>query len=65
MSPINFKIEKKLSHKNPASLGRAGILTTPHGVIYTPAFVTVGTKATVKGITPEMLEEAGAEVEIK
>lgn len=62
MSPINFKIEKKLSNENPASLGRAGILTTPHGVIHTPAFVTVGTKATVKGITPEMLEEAGAEV---
>ncbi|MCF7865156.1 MAG: tRNA-guanine transglycosylase [Candidatus Pacebacteria bacterium] len=73
MSAINFKIEKKLtvSGKNSATneeslyrapLGRAGILTTPHGVIHTPAFVTVGTKATVKGITPEMLEEAGAEV---
>jgi queuine tRNA-ribosyltransferase len=76
MPAINFKIEKKLKEASSASaasagsptssprapLGRAGILTTPHGVIHTPAFVTVGTKATVKGITPEMLEEAGAEV---
>ncbi len=56
--PISFKIEKNLS----GNLGRAGILKTPHGDIQTPAFVTVGTKATVKGITPEMLAELGAEV---
>lgn len=57
-SPISFNIDKKLSGK----LGRAGTLITPHGTIHTPAFVTVGTKATVKGITPEMLIDAGAEV---
>lgn len=57
-SPIHFSIEKKLEGK----LGRAGILKTPHGEILTPAFVTVGTKATVKGITPEMLKELGAQV---
>lgn len=62
MSAINFKIEKKLNDENVSALGRAGILTTPHGVIRTPAFVTVGTKATIKGITPEMLESVGAEV---
>ncbi len=56
--PISFSIEKKLGGK----LGRAGILKTHHGVIETPAFVTVGTKATVKGITPEMLADLGAEV---
>jgi queuine tRNA-ribosyltransferase len=56
--PISFKIEKKLNGK----LGRAGILTTPNGTIQTPAFVTVGTKATVKGITPEMLADLGAQV---
>ena len=44
------------------SSGRAGILKTVHGSILTPAFVTVGTKATVKGITPEMLAELGAEI---
>lgn len=62
MAPIKFTIEKRLSEEQPNSLGRAGILKTPHGIIHTPAFVTVGTKATVKGITPEMLESAGAEV---
>ena len=62
MSPIKFTIEKKLSDENSNAIGRAGVLTTPHGDIHTPAFVTVGTKATVKGITPEMLEGAGAEV---
>mgnify|MGYP000750584806 CR=1 FL=1 len=62
MTPIKFTIEKKLADEQSGALGRAGVLETPHGVIHTPAFVTVGTKATVKGITPEMLESAGAEV---
>jgi len=56
--PITFSIEKKL----PDTLGRAGILKTPHGDIKTPAFVSVGTKATVKAITPEQLRDLGAQV---
>ena len=55
---IQFKIEKKLEN----SLARAGVLSTPHGDIHTPAFVTVGTKATVKSLTPEMLKDLGAQV---
>jgi queuine tRNA-ribosyltransferase len=58
MSSIEFKIEKKLKK----GLGRAGVLKTPHGDILTPAFVSVGTKATVKAITPEQLKELGAQV---
>ncbi len=46
MRPISFKIEKEL----PNSLARAGVLSTSHGDIKTPAFVAVGTKADVKGI---------------
>jgi queuine tRNA-ribosyltransferase len=46
---FSFEIEKRLAGKG----ARAGKLTTPHGVIETPAFVTVGTKATVKALTPE------------
>ncbi|MEO5635145.1 MAG: tRNA guanosine(34) transglycosylase Tgt [Candidatus Paceibacterota bacterium] len=53
-----FKIEKKLKN----NLGRAGVLSTPHGDIYTPAFVPVGTKATVKALTPEDVSSLGAEV---
>ena len=50
--PIQFTIEHKLAGK----LGRAGILQTLHGTIQTPAFVTVGTKATVKSLTPEQVK---------
>jgi len=57
-----FKIEKKLSAKNKTFLGRAGVLKTPHGTIKTPAFVPVGTKATIKSVIPEMVKDAGAEV---
>lgn len=57
-SPITFSIEKKL----PNSLGRAGVLKTLHGDIQIPAFVSVGTKATVKAITPEQLKDLGAQV---
>lgn len=41
---------------------RTGTLTTPHGVIKTPAFVPVGTKASVKGVLPETLKALGAQV---
>ena len=43
-------------------MGRAGILETPHGIIHTPAFVPVGTKASVKALTPEEVRDLGAEV---
>lgn len=46
----------------PGRLGRAGVITTAHGEIKTPAFVTVGTKATVKALTPEMVNSLGAQV---
>jgi queuine tRNA-ribosyltransferase len=55
---MQFKIEKKLE----GSLGRAGVLKTPHGEIHTPAFVPVGTKASVKALTPEQVRDLGAEV---
>ena len=58
MRSIDFKIEKKLE----GSLGRAGILSTPHGVIETPSFVVVGTKGTVKSLTREQLKELGTPV---
>ena len=41
--------------------GRAGIITTPHGQIQTPAFTPVGTKATVKAVLPESMKELGAQ----
>ncbi len=55
---MNFKIQKKLEGR----LGRVGVLETPHGVIETPAFVAVGTKATVKSLNPEQVKDAGTQV---
>ena len=41
---------------------RRGEIVTPHGVVQTPAFMPVGTQATVKGLTPETLRATGAEI---
>jgi tRNA-guanine transglycosylases, various specificities len=55
MNAITFDIEKK----SGASKARRGVLRTLHGDIHTPAFVAVGTKGTVKGLTVEQLETLG------
>lgn len=49
-------------HVCKQSGARIGELTTPHGVIHTPVFMPVGTQATVKTLTPEELEQVGAEI---
>ncbi|MFD4467856.1 tRNA guanosine(34) transglycosylase Tgt [Rhodococcus sp. NPDC058505] len=45
----------------PGQLGRTGTIHTPHGDIATPAFIAVGTNATVKAVLPETIREAGAQ----
>jgi len=60
MSAIDFKIEKSLEK----SLGRVGILDTPHGEILTPAFMPVATKGTLKALEPRQIEESGIQVMI-
>lgn len=42
-------------------MGRTGTIHTPHGDIRTPAFVAVGTKATVKAVLPESMADLGAQ----
>ncbi len=42
-------------------MGRTGTLTTPHGQIQTPAFIGVGTKASVKAVLPESMAELGVQ----
>jgi queuine tRNA-ribosyltransferase len=55
---LKFEIEAKLKNGR----GRSGRITTPHGVIETPAFIPVATKATIKSLTPELVRDAvGAE----
>ena len=41
---------------------RAGVLSTAHGEVETPAFMPVGTKATVKSLTPEEVRSVGAQI---
>jgi queuine tRNA-ribosyltransferase len=41
---------------------RAGVLRTAHGEVCTPAFMPVGTKATVKSVDPDELHSLGAEI---
>lgn len=43
-------------------IARRGRLHTAHGTVETPAFMAVGTQATVKGITPEQLHQVGTQV---
>lgn len=41
---------------------RASLLHTPHGMVQTPCFMPVGTKGTVKGMTPSQLRVTGAQI---
>lgn len=47
--------------KSKSSRARLGVIETPHGIIYTPAFVPVGTQATVKGMTVDQLKAMNIE----
>jgi queuine tRNA-ribosyltransferase len=58
MKEFSFKLTHKLADK---SLARTGIITTPHGRIKTPAFIVVGTKATVKAMTVEQVADVKAQ----
>lgn len=55
--PFYFEINAKL----PGAKARSGTIYTPHGQIQTPAFIPVGTKATLKALTPEQLKATGAQ----
>ena len=52
-----FRVKAEL----PGRHGRTGVIRTPHGDIHTPAFVAVGTQATVKAVLPEAIKELGAQ----
>lgn len=63
-SDFSFSVGKRLRETTVAGdglHGRTGTITTPHGEIQTPAFIAVGTKATVKAVLPESMAEAGAQ----
>jgi queuine tRNA-ribosyltransferase len=55
---MQFEVLKK----DNTSRARLGQYRTAHGVFHTPAFIPVGTQATVKAMTPEELRDMGAEI---
>ena len=54
--PITFKIEAT------SGAARSGRLITPHGEVETPVFMPVGTLASVKGVSQDLLEELGVQI---
>jgi len=52
----------EVTETEPGRVARCGVLATPHGEVCTPAFMPVGTCATVKGVWPEQVRESGAEI---
>ena len=52
-----FSVDAEL----PGRAGRAGVIRTAHGDIHTPAFIPVGTQATVKAVLPETMRSLGAQ----
>jgi queuine tRNA-ribosyltransferase len=57
MKALEFVVHQRLD----GALARTGTITTPHGRIETPAFIPVGTQATLKALTPEQLAATGAQ----
>ena len=55
---FNFEILKSSDKSN----ARAGLFSTPHGIIETPIFMPVGTNSTVKTLTNDQILEAGAQI---
>ncbi|WP_319457665.1 MULTISPECIES: tRNA guanosine(34) transglycosylase Tgt [unclassified Mycobacterium] len=56
-SPDFFEVEAELEGR----AGRVGVIRTPHGDIHTPAFIAVGTQATVKAVLPDSMKDVGAQ----
>ncbi|MBL4589532.1 MAG: tRNA guanosine(34) transglycosylase Tgt [Alphaproteobacteria bacterium] len=56
----NFSFD--ISYKDPKSRARLGRLETPHGGLDTPNFIFCGTKASIKGLHPQQVKDAGADI---
>ncbi|MBX2833684.1 MAG: tRNA guanosine(34) transglycosylase Tgt [Micavibrio sp.] len=56
----NFKFD--ITHTDPKSGARLGRLQTPHGTIETPNYIFCGTKAAIKGLSPDQVREAKTDI---
>lgn len=63
MTQPYFEINKRIAELSGSEglQGRVGVIHTPHGDIQTPAFIPVGTKATVKSVLPEAMSDLGSQ----
>ncbi|MBT4530307.1 MAG: tRNA guanosine(34) transglycosylase Tgt [Phycisphaerae bacterium] len=51
-----------MTNQSQEHAGRTGVVTTPHGSFQTPAFMPVGTRGSVKGLTPQQVRATGSEI---
>lgn len=51
-----------VTHRDPKSGARLGVLKTPHGAIETPNYIFCGTKAAIKGLSPAQMREARTDI---
>ncbi|MCX5659340.1 MAG: tRNA guanosine(34) transglycosylase Tgt [Planctomycetota bacterium] len=58
MPPLRYE----LLRQDDSSRARLGRVTTPHGSFDTPAFMPVGTQATIKGLLPTMVAELNSQI---
>ena len=61
-SPLHEVLGNMFTLQHQDGPARAGEFQTTHGVFQTPAFMPVGTQATVKGVTPEQLKDLKAQI---
>ncbi len=59
---ISMALKFTICARDGRTHARVGLISTGHGDIHTPAFMPVGTQATVKSLTPEDLIDLGAEI---
>lgn len=55
-----MKVKYNLIHEDAKTKARLGLLETNHGTVETPIFMPVGTRASVKGLTPDQVKECNA-----
>ncbi len=59
---IGIMLTFTLNSREPDGPARVGTIQTPHGEVRTPAFMPVGTRATVKGVLPDQVRDSGADI---
>jgi queuine tRNA-ribosyltransferase len=52
----------EIQTRDPHSRARAGLITTAHGVVETPVFMPVGTRGSIKSLTPDEVRDHGAQI---